>query len=383
VAELKDGVVVDETAAMEHVNPADDARNDVAAAIKQLRGDGEPPASEAVTDDHPAPVAKEDHPTDPARYADGTFKKTKAEAAAEAAPADTNSPPADTAAKASVTASAPLDAPPAGWAAEGKQAWTALKAALPALPPEVQASISAIHAAAVKREQDFNAGGQQWSEQKRRYEQTLSPLVAETQRLGIPPEEGLKQLLAAHRALNADPGRAIATLAQQYGVDLATLASNPPAPQAQRVEQAVPPEFVNKISTLENQLHGFLQSQTMGVIESFSSTHPHYAAVENEIAQIIPLVQQTEPGLAPAQVLEKAYERAIWLNPEVRAQLIAEQQAASDKARTDALKAKAAQATRAAVSVRGSSNGAMPPPKVQTGGDIYDDVRNAIAQLRQ
>lgn len=366
----------------EVLNPVDDVRNDVAAALAQLRG--EPDKPEPVEAETPPEVeAKPDHPSDPKRYLDGTFKPVKTEAA-PAAPVDPKSTPVDNTAKASIPASTPMDAPPAGWGADGKQAWTALKSALPTLSPDVQASVSAIHAAAVKREQDFDAGARQWSEQKRRYEQTLSPLIQETQRLGIAPEEGLKALLGAHRMLtNPETApQAIAQLAQQAGVDLAALASNPPAIQTPRTDPAVP-HLQQTISTLESRLNGFLQNQTLGVIEKFASANPHYAAVESDVARLIPLVQQAEPGLSPAEVLQKAYDQAVWVNPEVRSKLIAEQHAKAESERIAAVQTKQAKSQKAAVSIRGSSNGAAPPPKVVNGGDVYDDVRAAIHSLRQ
>ena len=96
------------------------------------------------------------------------------------------------------------------------------------------------------------------------------------------------------------------------------------------------------------------------------------------------MVQQQEPGLPHQEVLQKAYDQAIWLNPDVREKIIAEQRAQAETQRTQAVATKAASAKKAAVSVKGSSGGAMPPPKQANGsGDVYDDVRAAISQLRQ
>src|SRR5690606_28354560 len=143
-------------------------------------------------------------------------------------------------------------------------------------------------------------------------------------------------------------------------------------------------QLTQHVSQLESQLSGFLQNQTLGVVEKFASEHPHYAAVEEDIARIIPIVQQSNPGLPAHDVLSKAYEQAIWVNPEVRAQLIAEQAAQAQQKQAETIKVKSAQAQKAAVSIKGASNGAsaakMPPP---SGGDVYDDVRAAIQSLRQ
>lgn len=358
----------------EPVSQREDVHNDVAAAIQQLKGKTEPGPEAPPVDDQPAPIeAKADHPNDPNRYADGTFKPTKTEAAPDkAAPVDPKSASTDTTTKASAPAPTPGDAPPAGWTPDAKAEWSNLSPAL--------------KAAVLKRENEIAEGGRQWSEEKRRYQATLAPLVQETQRLGIAPEQGLNALLQAHHMLTRDPASAIAELAQRYGVDLANLASNPPAPQAQSRFDPMVSHLTQTVSALESQLNGFLQNQTLGIVERFAQDKPHYAAVENDIARLIPVIQQAHPGLSPSDVLEKAYEQAIWVNPDVRAQLIADERAKQEQQQAEALKAKAAQAAKAAVSIKGSSNGARTAPKIDpTIADEtpYDTVRRTIAELRQ
>lgn len=355
----------------ERVNYADEVRSDVADAIKSLKSKAEPDSEpEAVTDDgHPEPVeaASDERPRGP----DGKFlPKEKAEiieAAPETAAPEPKLPPVDNTAKPSAEQpSTAAVAAPVSWAADAKALWATL-------PPAIQQAVA-------KREGEMANGGRQWSEEKRRYETTLAPLVQETQRLGISPEQGLNSLIAAHRMLNENPSAAIARLAQQYGVDLATLASNPPAEQP-RFDPMVS-QLSQHVQALESQLSGFLQNQTMGVVEKFASEHPHYAAVEEQIAQLIPLIQQREPGLSPSDVLSKAYDQAIWIHPEVRSKLIEEQ--TKPQQQVQAVQAKAQKAAKAAVSVKGSSNGSPVVQKapVNSGGDVYDDVRAALTQLR-
>lgn len=361
-----DDAVAQTPANSEPVSQADDVRNDVAEAIKSLKAKSEPvQEDDAPADDHPEPEAKDERP----RAADGKFIPKAEAAPKEAAPAEPKLPPVDNTAKPSTEQpSTAVVAAPVSWAADVKAVW-------PTLPPAVQQAVA-------KREAEMAAGGRQWSEEKRRYEATLAPLVQETQRLGIDPQQGLNALLEAHRKLNRDPASAIAQLAQQYGVDLATLASNPPAHQPQQFDPMVS-QLTNHVTRLESQLQGFLQTQTLSVVEQFAQDHPHYAAVEAEIAELIPSVQRANPGLSPSDVLSKAYERAIWLNPEVRSQLIQEQTA--PQAKVASLAEKQQKSAKAAVSIKASSNGASAPKAqpVASGGSVYDDVRAAIHQLRQ
>jgi hypothetical protein len=362
-------------ATVEHVNPADDVRNDVAEAIKSLKGqaaEAAPVEAEATADDHPEPIGKEDHPTDPARFADGKFKPTKSEAAPVEAAPDPKLPPVDNTAKPSTEQpSTAVGAAPVSWAAEAKASWASL-------PPAIQNAV-------LKREAEVSSGFRQKSEEVRRYEQVIAPVAQEAARLGLQPDQAINALMSAHHALQQNAPAAIARLAQQYGVDLATLASNPPAIQQQPRHDPMVSQLTQHVSKLESQLSGFLQNQTLGVVEKFASENPHYAAVEEDIARLIPMVQQANPGLPAHDVLSKAYEQAIWVNPDVRAKLIAEQTAQAQQKQAETIKVKSAQAAKAAVSIRGASNGASAPkmPTPASGGDVYDDVRAAINSLRQ
>lgn len=357
-------VVEAQTPAIEEpISQRDEVHNDVAAAIKQLKGEDQP---DPVIEEQPEPKGDE-RPRGP----DGKFlPKEQLAAPVTAAPEVITAP--DEATKPITQPSTAAVEAPGPWAADAKSLWASL-------PPAVQAAVA-------KREAEMNEGGRQWSEQKRRYEQTLAPLVEETQRIGIPLEAGLNAMLSAHRLLSnpQTAPQAIVQLAQQAGVDLTNLASNPPAPQPQH--DPMVQQLTQTVSYLENQLNGFLQNQTLGIVNQFSEGKPHYAEVEGDILKVLPLIKAENPELSPQQWLDKAYEQAIWINPNVRAKLIAEQSQQAEHAKTEALKAKAQQAAKAAVSIKGSSNGAAMAPKMTQGAadeSVYDTVRRSIHQLRQ
>lgn len=358
-------------AAIAPVSAADEVRNDVAEAIKSLKAKAAETTAaepEAPVDDHPEPLEAKtaDRPRDPS----GKFLPKDA-APNEAAAPDPKSPPADNTAKPSTEQpSTAVGAAPVSWAADAKASWAAL-------PPAIQNAV-------IKREAEVSNGFKQKSEEVRRYEGMIAPVAQEAARLGMQPDQAINALMAAHHALQQNPAAALAQLAQQYNVDLTTLASNPPATQTQRFDPMVS-QLTHTVSTLEQRLSGFLQNQTLSVVDRFAQEHPHYAAVEDQIAQIIPMVQQSNPGLNAQEVLEKAYEQAIWINPDVRSKLIAEQTAQTQQTQQQAVRSKAQQAGKAAVSIKASSNGAVASPKMMppSGGDVYDDVRAALHQLRQ
>lgn len=352
-----------------HVDPnPDDLRATLSAAY-----DGEPdPVSESADAplagaDTPAPDAvdahlpeqsaastpKADHPTDPKRYADGSFKPTKA--APEKAAPEPNEPSKDDQAKASVAAQ-PADAPPAGWTADAKAEWSKLSPAL--------------KAAVIKRETEIANGGRQWSEEKRRYEAMIAPVAESARARGMDVSQGLQTLVAAQRALDTDPVNAIKHIARSYGVDLATLAGTQAAngsPEAQSqqpdiaalVRQAVNPILapIQQRFAAEDQQR---QQSAVDFVTTFATSpgHEHFDSVQDEIMAMIPTIQASNPSFDRTQVLQEAYDRATYANPTTRAAILAQREADAEAKRVEAAKQRTQSARRAASSVTGAPSGA-------------------------
>ncbi len=368
---MADAKEIDEAAPVENVNPRDAVNDDVRAAIASLTGDAEPPAPEPESEpvaDAAAPAAER------ARGPDGKFVPKAAEPAKDAAPAkaaapDPKSPPPEDPAKASAAPST-ASAPPVSWAADVKAQW-------PSLSPAVQAAV-------LKRETEVSNGFRQYSEQTKAYERALAPVAQEAQRFGLNVEEGIQRLVDGQRFLETQPAQAILWLAQKHGLNLAELASNPPAPQTPVRSEAIPPQFIQHVSSLEERLNSMVMDQNMTAVEQFATRNPHYADVEEQLPGLMRELTAANPALKGVPLLQAAYDRAIWLNPDVRGKMIAEQQAQTAQTATQKIAVKAASAARAAVSVKGSSADTRPPPKPMNGaGDTpYDAVRAAIAELR-
>jgi hypothetical protein len=351
----------------EHVNPRDAVNDDVRAAMASLRGEeGEAPAAE--TPEPAASAASEAEKPERVRGPDGKFAKTEA-APEKAAPVE-KLPATEEPTKASAAPST-APAPPVSWAAEAKQAWASL-------PPAIQTAV-------LKREQEASAGFAQYSEKTKAYERALAPVAQEAQRFGLNVEDGIKRLLDGQRFLESQPEQAILWLAQRHGLNLAELASNPPAPQMPvRSEATVPPQFVQSISSLEERLNGILVDQNMTAVERFAKENAHYADVEDQLPAIMREIQAADPSAKGVPLLQAAYERAIWLNEGVREKIWAERQTQTQQATQAKVQAKATQSARAAVSIKGSSADTRPPqkPVMNGSGHASDDVRAAIAQLR-
>ncbi len=354
-----------------------DAINDsVRDAIASLKGEAPELPLELAAPDAPIvaadapPTAKADHPTDPKRYVDGSFKPSKVEAApaTKAAPAP-KLPTAENTTEAS-PAPSKVSAPPVSWSADAKQAWATLS--------------PAVQAAALKREEEVSNGLRQYSEQTKQYERVLSPIAQEAQRFGLPVDQAVQRLMDGHRFLETQPVQAVLWLAQKHSLNLAEIAANPPAPQPARSEPSIPPQFIQHVSSLEERLNGILMDQNMSALDQFAAKNPHYADVEDQLPGVMRELTAANPGMKGVPLLQAAYDRAIWLNEGVREKMWAERSGQTQQTATQKVAEKSARATRAAVSVKGSSADTRPPPRQQQNGagHVTDDVRAAIEQLR-
>lgn len=220
-----------------------------------------------------------------------------------------------------------------------------------------------------RRESDYFKGlepykqtAAKWQE----FEQALTPYQAALQASGKQPMELVNNLLSSHAALTfgtpEQKAQRFQQLAEAYGVSLNG------APQANPAHQ--------DIVTLKREIEEFKKAQAeqseasaMAEIQAFAKDKPHFEAVRAEMASAL----QSNPS----RTLEQAYEAACWANPDIRSQLLQEQQKQAEAER----KAKAAEAARKAKSASASVNGAP-----MTSGTLKadpSDRRAAIAQAMQ
>lgn len=349
----------------------DDINNDVRAAIEGLKsGD----TNTALPADLPPSTEKVAAPGDTdktgttetvdgrARAPDGKFLPKTAETTGK------ELPPTESVAKASEQPSQAV-APPVSWAAEAKALWAST-------PPAIQNAV-------LKREQEASNGIRQYSEKTARYEQALAPVAQEASKRGMSPDDAIKRLIDGNTFLETQPEQAILWLAQKNGIDLANLASNPPAAQPVARPDPAFAQVSQTVETLQQRLQQIEFGNNLSVAQQFAASKPHYADVEDQLPDFIREVQKLDPSLSGVALLEKAYDRAIWLNPDVRAKVQAAERAEAEKTRLATVTAKATQANRAAVSVKGSSATALPPKQAASeGGTVYDDVRASLHQLR-
>ncbi len=352
------------------------------------------PAEPAAPVEPAAPAA----PGEPQRDAQGRFvKQDPAAPAAPAAipdpaaaqpaaqqPATAPTPTADPATPAApvdaggVTADAGSLAPPPGWSVQAK-------AAFDALPAEVKQAVA-------HREVEIDKGFEKLTHLK-----GLDNHIAHSDRLGIGFPVHVDKLFAAEQYVERNPVEGIKWMMQQYGVSPEQIGSSaqpqptapapaqngvqpaapqPVAPQAPTAPQPAPAAIqpvMQEIAAVKTQLETFQHQQEQARVTEATNeinafmanpANKYAANLRNEMSQLI--------GSGLAVGLQDAYEKALWMNPDTKAIMLAEQA----NGLTDEQKAEAEAKRLASAQVSGASPDAGATP--QTPGASPGTVRGAI-----
>jgi hypothetical protein len=329
--------------------PADDVRADIEAAFSSMAGDDTPAAT-----------------NDPEERRDDA-------APADEKPAESQAPDAeetkDEARQPEGDSSQAKVAPPEGWPSDANLAWDRLpKAAQDALRADLDAGRITVGKPAMG-----NTAPDPVREVVKAYETEIS-------RRGMAPEQAVRVLFEAQRALDENPVEALRQLARSYGVDPANLA---PANNAQTPLQSADPvlgQLQQEVATLRGYLtqqqriqHDSTMAEQHRIISDFASTkaadgaaaYPHFEQVRVTMGN---LLQAGE-----AKSLKDAYDMAVWARPDLRERILADQRKAED-AKRDAESRKAAEdAKKKAVSIRSN-------PSVNTNATTAGTVRDELVR---
>ena len=148
---------------------------------------------------------------------------------------------------------------------------------------------------------------------KQQLDAIIEPYRQDISLSGMDEVGAIRYLFSVRDAIQKDPVRGLAWLAQQYGVDLSQLANAPqPDPAVQAVNQQVA-----QISTQFQQLQQSLQQdkmrQAQSLIDNFAADkdgqgnpkHPHFEAVVDTMTQLM------KSGMVQLGDLEGAYSKAV------------------------------------------------------------------------
>lgn len=262
---------------------------------------------------------------------------------------------------------------PSGEAAiPAPQSWSAdMKAKWAALPPDVQEYVN-------KRDGEAHRQISEMGEKVKAFEPLrphIETLREMTGRRGISEADGMQRLLAAQKFLDQNPTEAIRWLADAYKVDLGRFAK--PATtgdEASDTDQVSAlkshiatlerqiAETSNRVTTREKADAEARMADLNSRIEKFASSKDDWADLEDDVFAQIHAVKAANPSASPEEILEKAYENALWANPEARARKLEADRKAEAERKAKEDKEKAEKAKKAdGVNVRGDVvSGATP-----------------------
>ena len=313
------------------------------AAIKEKHAT-EAPEPVEVEAEAPAEVEAEPVKDERPRDESGKFAKApkeakpaKAEAAPEPAepakePAKAEAAPAPVEAEA-----APQDAtqrdvnrPPSTWKPTARSEWEKL-------PPSVKAEIH-------RRESDFMNGQSQLLPDAKlgsAIRQVAQPYTALIQAEGSDPQTAFASYLRTSAVFRMGTPQqklqAIQTIAQTHGIDLSAFAQQQPQqgqppPQLTQQGQFYDPR-VDQILAAQRQQDMERQQAEASAREAVANKflneagtdgkplRPYVGDVMEQMSALIPVIRAEQPGVSHDKVLQEAYDRSCWANPEIRALL--------------------------------------------------------------
>ena len=205
-------------------------------------------------------------------------------------------------------------------------------------------------------------------EQYREIDQAMAAQSAQLAQAGLTPATYIGRLMAYEQALRTNPAGALAQLAQDYRVDLATLSTGTPTSEAEYQDpvQVANDQRLNRIEANQQaQAQATAQAQqqqNLAQVTAFKDAidaqgnllHPHFADVE---AAKTADAQAMRAAGQPF-TLDQLYDRAIWTTQSVREKVLGASNGKAEADRAAALKAQTAKGIAATTTVASSAGGA-------------------------
>ena len=272
--------------------------------------------------------------------------------------------------------------PPNGWSPEAKAIWAKL-------PPAVQAAVT-------KRETDMTAGARQLQERYGGIHRMItSELAPFSQKYNLPPAQVMANAVTWLQAIERDPINGLRQLAQLYKVDASKLGAAAPAP-APGAPNGVTPQarpnadpridhLVRWATTMEQTRRNEVQEAKL---VSWSPNKPHFGEVRALMGDLLEnAVRSQDPRFlndAGTDVdLDKLYQAACQVHPEVGPQIIREQAEQERRQQQGRLNQK----RRAGSSMRPGTPGSAPlkgeqPKQLKKGSSVRAHVQAAWDEAR-
>lgn len=235
------------------------------------------------------------------------------DAPAEEAPEPAESPDAKAFGDGEPTAAI---AKPDSWPGQLSEKWSSL-------PRDVQEYVA-------QREKEAHARISQLGSVASRAEPLLNVVKEYRHTLpkGMADEAAVRNLFAAQALLNQDLRSGLEAIARSYGQSLDALVAHREAPEVAALRHEVAAYRAQQEQ--QQSLRETEKVETVNqVIDRWSTDKPHFDAVFTELVAIAREIDRA--GKTHEQVLDEAYERACWANPDVRAKIMAEESAKRDR----------------------------------------------------
>jgi hypothetical protein len=262
-------------------------------------------------------------------------------------------------------------APPASWTAGAKEKFSGLD---PAIQEEV-----------LKREKDYAKGIQKHAElarQAEQFDQVVAPYKAMIAAEGSNPVQAVQSLLNTAYQLRSGTAQQktqlILQLASQYGADLSQL--NPQTEEDEYLDpeiKSLKDEISSLKQTTQSQLDAAQNQQIQSYqqqIEAFKNDpkNVHFEKVQGQMSALL--------TSGSASSLEEAYDKSLYLVPEIREELIQQQLKEKDEDRLKKESEAAAKARKAAgTQLKNEEAGIVMPQD----GTLEDDLAAAYDKAVQ
>lgn len=271
---------------------------------------------------------------------------------------------------------AEVTAAPQGWSLGAKAKWAEL-------PPDIRAEIS-------KRETDMHRFATKDDDERkfaRSMYQAVSPYEAAFRSEGVSAPQYVANVLnVAYTLRTADPftkAQTLATLAQQFGVDLKLLApttdGQPQNPEIAALRQQYSELHNERQREKQERERAAQEARQREEQEVQQAIHTFASDPAHKYIQAVAPVMGALLQSGQAQTMKEAYEMAIYARPDIRAQLQAEEKAKQEAAAAAARKAE--EAKRKGKSIRGGPGGSMPAAP-NPNASVREDLEAAFADAR-
>lgn len=233
----------------------------------------------------------------------------------------------------------------------------------------------------IRRSDEMHRGLEQYREKAQfgdSMRNAIAPFMRNIEATGMAPDVAVQGLLQADSMLRSGSAeqkvQMLHKIAADYGIDIQQAAQTQVAP-FDGTTYALQQKLSQMESWIAQQTQARQQQENASLnseIERFSGdpANVHFAAVRDDMAGLL------QAGMATD--LRDAYEKAIYANPTIRAQVLAQQQAKAESDRK-AQATQKAQAAKQAAAVNVSRKGALPSAKAV--GSIDDTIRDTAREL--